>query len=385
MKFRFFACLLFISGISTAQVGIGTITPDPSSILDITATDKGILIPRVSLDDVTNNRIDTVNTVGEGMLIYNTNTTTAGGNGIGIYYFDGTVWVFLNGASGTTGGGGDADWYIAETTDIPMSIIDHIYTHGNVSIGKDTTPYPLSVVTHDQDITLFVELDVPGNGPLSTIRTESNNMGTGIQYGLNALMIKEGGGDQIGIYQDLTGDTEGDKTGLYNNVVGEGDGIHYGVFNNVFSHGEGDQYGEKTALEVVGAGIKYGNHISITNSSTGDLYGVYSSVLRTSGISYAAYFLGNVSIGRSASDNYIFPASRGTAGQVMQTDGAGQLSWATLPAPRPVNDTAITSEAIENIENNASKIQSLESEIETLKEMVEALSLELSLKSAGER
>ena len=37
-----------------AQVGIGTTTPDPSAIMDITATDKGLLIPRVLLDDVNN-------------------------------------------------------------------------------------------------------------------------------------------------------------------------------------------------------------------------------------------------------------------------------------------------------------------------------------------
>ena len=47
--------LLFSLVFSTyifAQVGVGTTTPDASSILDITAADKGVLVPRVSLTDV---------------------------------------------------------------------------------------------------------------------------------------------------------------------------------------------------------------------------------------------------------------------------------------------------------------------------------------------
>jgi hypothetical protein len=48
-----------------AQVGIGTKTPDPSTVLDIEATDKGILIPRVSRTDIAN--------PANGLLIYEIN------------------------------------------------------------------------------------------------------------------------------------------------------------------------------------------------------------------------------------------------------------------------------------------------------------------------
>ena len=44
--------IAFVSGsfLSTAQnnVGIGTTTPDPSAILELEATDKGILVPRMT-------------------------------------------------------------------------------------------------------------------------------------------------------------------------------------------------------------------------------------------------------------------------------------------------------------------------------------------------
>ncbi len=57
----------------TGNIGIGTHSPNPKSILDITASDKGILIPRISLADrdkiaVNGTSMPDIN----GMLIYNT-------------------------------------------------------------------------------------------------------------------------------------------------------------------------------------------------------------------------------------------------------------------------------------------------------------------------
>ena len=83
---------LFIHATLNAQVGIGTVLPDDSSILDITAVDKGILAPRVSLANVTTTMLDGINTAATGLLIWNTNTATIGGDGIGFYVFTGAFW-----------------------------------------------------------------------------------------------------------------------------------------------------------------------------------------------------------------------------------------------------------------------------------------------------
>ena len=50
MRFLSFLTLLLISTISFAHnnVGIGTTTPDASAVLDLSANDKGILIPRLT-------------------------------------------------------------------------------------------------------------------------------------------------------------------------------------------------------------------------------------------------------------------------------------------------------------------------------------------------
>ncbi|MFD1614773.1 hypothetical protein [Gelatiniphilus marinus] len=54
---------------STAQVGIGTTTPDASSILDVESSDKGVLIPRL-----TTVQRNAVTTPANGLVIYNSTT-----------------------------------------------------------------------------------------------------------------------------------------------------------------------------------------------------------------------------------------------------------------------------------------------------------------------
>lgn len=62
--------LLFILGAQAmAQVGIGTISPDVSTILDIQADDKGILIPRL-----TTGQRDAIVDPANGLLIFNTDS-----------------------------------------------------------------------------------------------------------------------------------------------------------------------------------------------------------------------------------------------------------------------------------------------------------------------
>ncbi|WP_449387087.1 hypothetical protein [Chryseobacterium lineare] len=54
------------------QIGIGTSSPDASAVLDITATNKGLLIPRVALTSTTDQT--TISNPATGLMIYNTAT-----------------------------------------------------------------------------------------------------------------------------------------------------------------------------------------------------------------------------------------------------------------------------------------------------------------------
>lgn len=62
--------LLMGTWAASAQVGIGTLNPDKSAQLDITASDKGILIPRVSLTSITDATTISKGNV-ESLLVYN--------------------------------------------------------------------------------------------------------------------------------------------------------------------------------------------------------------------------------------------------------------------------------------------------------------------------
>jgi len=88
----------------SAQVRIGGDgEPYAAAILDLNADDsdtptenKGALaLPRVNLDDNTAqlNSADPIT----GMLVYNTNEYMAGGNGVGVYFYDGNYWVLISG------------------------------------------------------------------------------------------------------------------------------------------------------------------------------------------------------------------------------------------------------------------------------------------------
>lgn len=74
---------------ASAQVGIGTTNPTESSILDITSTDKGVLLPRISLNGT--NDVSTISMPAIGLLIYNTATTSDVVPGF--YYWDNSQWV----------------------------------------------------------------------------------------------------------------------------------------------------------------------------------------------------------------------------------------------------------------------------------------------------
>ena len=81
--------ILSISSIAqTNNVGIGTNTPDPSAILDLQATDKGILIPRTDTNLII--------APATGLMIFETGDNS-------YYYFDGIWWRAIGAGSGPPG------------------------------------------------------------------------------------------------------------------------------------------------------------------------------------------------------------------------------------------------------------------------------------------
>lgn len=285
-----------------AQVGIGTITPDASSILDISETDKGILIPRVSLTAVTDTMLDGVNTAATGLLIYNTNAATTGGSGVGFYYFNGTTWERLITSATATD---DIDWYEEGTTTSPDDITDDMYTQGNVAIGKTTADYPLDVYSITETIGIgltlaasdnnnrmgyFNTISGTGTGALTSISNTISGCGTGNRYGMNTAFLGSGSSTKYGVYNNFDSSAIGEHYGVYNFVAGQGTAPHYGVFSNIQGNTDGDNYGTYNAMLGSGSGNHYGMYSLLSGSATGTLYGTYNDITNTSdGIHFGVY------------------------------------------------------------------------------------------------
>jgi hypothetical protein len=98
MKKYFWIVVVFILGQVHAQTGIGTTTPDASAKLEVSATNKGFLPPRVAL--TATNSASPITNPANGLMVFN--TVTAGANPFqvvpGYYYWDGVglKWVSLS-------------------------------------------------------------------------------------------------------------------------------------------------------------------------------------------------------------------------------------------------------------------------------------------------
>ena len=75
---------LFLSIHLKAQTGIGTTTPHASAKLDVSATNKGFLPPRM-----TSTQRAAISNPAVGLMVYQTDGTS------GLYYYSGTSWIYI--------------------------------------------------------------------------------------------------------------------------------------------------------------------------------------------------------------------------------------------------------------------------------------------------
>jgi len=121
-----------------AQVGIGTTSPDPSSILDITDTNRGFLTPRM-----TEVQRDAISSPATGLLIYQLDNTP------GFYYYDGTIWTPISSGGGqawelTGNAGTSPSTNLLGTTDAQDFVLGTNSTEvmrvgSNANVGVNTT------------------------------------------------------------------------------------------------------------------------------------------------------------------------------------------------------------------------------------------------------
>lgn len=279
-----------MSQLSIAQVGINTTNPDASAILDISSIDKGVLVPRVSLSDVSNTILDGTNVAALGLLIYNTNGGTIGGNGVGFYFFDGTIWKPISQT--------DKDWLQEGTGLPPQTITDNKYTFGNAVIGKNSVSTDTKFEVENTDTNVSLRLHNTYDVPASETP----------KYGIfNTLSSVE---QQTGISNNIIGNSSS-KNGvenLFQGAVALG-GLHTGISNRFETIGTANQTGLfNTFASTTSTGTDiYGvrNWFQSTASYTGKICGIVNDMNVNTGLSSNPHYaIKNTFTGNGAQPKY---------------------------------------------------------------------------------
>ena len=272
-----------------SQVGIGTETPEASSVLDINSTSKGLLVPRMT--QIQKNAIPNPAT---GLLLYQTDGT------VGFYSYDGSNWLLLinnssqglyfgpglgnghnNLALGTSMGSGTGK----RNTAIGSRALEN---YSGTSFDNNTAVgyYALQKVTDGQQNTAL------GAETMFELTTGDHNTAIGAQTIINST----GSGNTALGYR--AGETL--TTGSNNILIGKNANVSSNNLSNAIVIGTG-------AIVNASNKIQLGD-TNITNVGTS----------------------GSITAGAIT-----IPNTDGLANQVLKTDGSGILSWATPSTSTP--------------------------------------------------
>lgn len=359
-------CLVFVINSSKAQVGIGT--TNPNAQLDVVssnpaapANNDGILIPKIDVFPATN-----PTALQQGMLVYLTTATTFGGNSkpIGFYYWDNvtTNWIGLQTTANTDwsilgnsntnpsnnfiGTIDDKDFVIKRNNvragyigDPYFAPVTYNYNNGNTSFGANSMVNPSISIAGQTG----VRNSAFGANVMPNLSSGYNNIGIGdfalysntsgflnIGIGSGALYSNATANNNVAIGRN----TLTTSNGNFNTAVGNA------ALRQNASGANNTAVGFETLRNVTGSGnVALGyqagraetgsNKLYIENTSAdannaliyGD-FGTSPKILRTNS---------QFQIGNPAVAGYALPTTRGTAGQLLQTNGAGATTWVDMP------------------------------------------------------
>lgn len=161
--------LVFLSG--KAQTGIGTTTPSPSAKLEVYATNKGFLPPRLTLTSATD--ATTIASPAEGLLVYNLGSI---GLQAGYYFWNGANWATI--ATGSIAGNA-----------VSASDLVKLYSEGYSSAsGKisNASGYFFTVPVSGRYLFDFSSTTWGGNATTTfKVRQGTTDLGTDAQTSLN--------------------------------------------------------------------------------------------------------------------------------------------------------------------------------------------------------
>jgi hypothetical protein len=258
---------LIASGIGQAQnIGLGTNTPDNSAMLDIKASDKGILIPRVS----TSGR-NAIPGPAKGLLVYDTTLSR-------FYYHTGSVWAEV--------GNQPVNWSTAGNTGTGLGAA--LGTNDNANLFFKTNGYRSGAIFWGaQASATFGYAAAPnfsgsgisafGSNALGSLTTGSNNTAVG----LNSLKNTNTGYENTAVG---SGALILNTTGVQNTAVGAG-----ALFNNV-ANNFNTAVGFKSLYNTYNADY----NVALGTYAGANKYNGYNNVFLGANTDVSASFLYNV-------------------------------------------------------------------------------------------
>lgn len=237
--------MISISSIAQNNVGIGTTNPHASAVLDLTASDKGLLIPRVNLVAL-NNGTAPINSPATGLLVYNQGGSVA----VGFYYWDGDEWILVGSGGSVAGcttldeaydcnGAGAGRQINAQAGSVEITLpssgtgdsgLDVISEKGTV--GAPTAS--IQAVNSQYGAGLIAEVS-NGNNPYSAIiGTSLSTLTTGdLSSGVSGY--HDGNGFGVGVWGETsTNNTGGASYGVYGVSSGNGNGFGGYFYSNKY-------------------------------------------------------------------------------------------------------------------------------------------------------
>lgn len=282
----FSVIIILLSNSAFSQsVGISNaaITPDASSIFEVRATNKGVLITRVALTSAVD--VATIAAPATSLLVYNTATAGVTPNDVspGYYYWNGVQWVkFFTGPE-------SEDWHL----------IGNAGTNPATNFLGTTDAQPLVLRTSNTEWAR-----VQTDGTVCVGGTADNDSR------LRVYVPSSNSTDEYSAYFQNYSTTSNFKYGLYNYVSGDGASGRYGISNYVYQNpaSTSNAYGIYSSLSSYGTGVNYGNYIYHSTSGTGTHYGslnyLYLSGASASSNTYASY--NNMQVGTSTNPSIVY-------------------------------------------------------------------------------
>ncbi len=313
---------------------------DASAILDVKSTTKGLLMPR--LTQAERNAIATPAT---GLMIYQIDATA------GFYYYNGTAWTavvtpFLP-SWGLTGNAATAGDFIGTTNNVPLEFKVANQRAGYISsltLGNSNTSFGFQALN---PATTGVQNVANGVSALQNNTTGNQNVANGafalqnnttggqnVATGVTALLTNTTGGGNVATgVGALQGNTTGGgnvatgTSALRSNTIGNNNTAIGGSAGRNITTGSNNTAIGNFAGNLITTGsnnITIGNGAQVASPTADNQIRIGNNAITTTEV--AGQLTYNA---QSATTSNTFPNDRGTDGQVLTTDGAGQLSWTT--------------------------------------------------------